>query len=103
MNASTDPAETVTRGEGFFLAVFATFFILFSPKLVNLIIEPLGQCLISGELGRFLPTHEVSMMAAVAIVVAQDTPVVHTADGRVDNRRGCISPHIRPGTARLPL
>lgn len=69
MNASADPDEMVTRGD-VFLTGFVTFFIFLPPEFFDLIIESSGQCLVSGELERFLLSHEVTMMVVMAIVVS---------------------------------
>jgi hypothetical protein len=53
MNASTDPDETVTRGDVFSVG-FPTFFIFAPPETADFIIEPRRQRLVSGELERFL-------------------------------------------------
>src|ERR1019366_6185194 len=88
-NASTDPDETVTRAD-VLLVAFATFFIFFPPKLSDLIIEPPGQCLVPRELERFLLSREVPMMVVVAIVVAEDTPVIGPPHHRVDVRKAVL-------------
>jgi len=79
MNTSTDLDETVTRGD-LFLVGFATPFIFRPPEIANLIIEPRGQRLVSGELERFLLTHEVPMMMVVAVIVTEHPPVVRPAN-----------------------
>jgi hypothetical protein len=89
MNASTDPDETVTRGDLFLLG-FATSFIFVPPEIADLIIEPPGQRFVSGELERFLLTHEVPMMVVVAVVVPEYPPVVHPANRWVDVREAVL-------------
>jgi hypothetical protein len=64
MKALTDPDETVTRGA---FLVFPALFIFPLPEVADLMIEPSGQWLVSGELERFLFTHEVPMIVGVAI------------------------------------
>ena len=80
MNALTDPLETVTRRDVFFLVGFVAFFIFFPPKLSDLVIELNSQCLVPGELERLLLSHEVPVMAVMAVVITEDTPVIHSAD-----------------------
>ena len=89
MNASTDPDETVTRGD-VFLAGFPTFFIFAPPEIADFIIEPRRQRILSGELERFLLSHEVPMMVVVAVVVPEHPPVVRPADGGVDVREAVL-------------
>jgi len=83
MNASTVPDDTVARRGGFLMA-FVTFFIFFPPKLPDLIVELRGQCLVPGELERFLRSHKVPVMVIVAVVVPEHAPVIYCADSRVD-------------------
>jgi len=89
MNASTDPDETVTRGD-VFLVGFPTFFIFAPPEIADFIIEPRRQRLVSGELDRFLLSHEVPMMVVVAVVVPEHPPVVRPEDGGVDVREAVL-------------
>jgi hypothetical protein len=91
MNASTDPDETVTRGD-LFLVGFATSFIFVPPEITDLIIEPPGQRFVSGELERFLLTHEVPMIVVVAVVVPEYPPVVHPANRWVHVREVVLRP-----------
>jgi hypothetical protein len=86
MKASTVPDDTVTR-RGMFLMAFATFFIFFSPKLSDLVIELNGQRLVPGELEQFLPSHEVPVMVVVAVVVPEHASVIYPTDSRVDVRK----------------
>jgi hypothetical protein len=89
MNASTVPDDTVTRG-GTFLIGFATFFIFLPPELSDLVMELRGQCLVPGELERFLSSHEVTVMVAVAVVVPEHAPIVYSADSWVNARKAIL-------------
>ena len=89
MNASTDPDETVIRGD-LFLVGFATFFIFVPPEIADLIIEPPCQRLVSSEHERFLLTHEVPMMVVMAVVVPEYPPVVRSANRGVDLREAVL-------------
>lgn len=89
MNASTDPDETVTRGD-VFLVGFPTFFIFDPPEIADLMIELPGQCFVFGELERFLLPHEMPMMVVVAVVLPEYPPVVRTANRGVDVREAVL-------------
>jgi hypothetical protein len=80
MNDSTDPDAIVTLGAVFFLLPFATLFILLPPKLSHFFVETYCQCLVPAEFERLLLPHQMPMMMVVAIVVSQNTAVIHTAD-----------------------
>jgi hypothetical protein len=79
MNVSTVPDDTVT-GRGPFLMVFVPFFIFFSPKLSDLVIEVHRQCLVPSEFERFLLSHEVAVMVIVAVVISKHAPIIDPAD-----------------------
>src|SRR5271157_2093929 len=81
-NSSTVPDDTVTRGDTLLLGL-AMFFIFLPPKLPDLAIELRGQCLVPGKLERLLLSHEVPVMVAVAVVVAEHPPIIRAADRRV--------------------
>jgi hypothetical protein len=89
VNASTEPDETITRGD-VFLAGFATFFIFFPPQFLDLLIEQPGQALVSGELYRLLRSHGVPVSVAMAVVVSEHPAVVRPTDGSVDARKAVL-------------
>jgi hypothetical protein len=83
MNAWAFPDATVTR-RGICLTTLATFFIFFSPKLLYFPVEPRGQRCVPAESEQFLSSHKMPVMATVAIVVPEHSPVIHSAEAWVD-------------------
>jgi hypothetical protein len=82
MNAPTDPDETVTRGD-VFLVGFPALFIFAPPEVADLMIEPPGQRLVSGELERFL-----GLMCARLYLTTCPSPSCQTSSLSIAPRRG---------------
>jgi hypothetical protein len=71
----------------------ATFFIFFPPKLPYFFVKPRGQRFVPLEFERILPSHEMSVMPIMAIVIPEHPPVIACAEAGVDVRRwGIVCP-----------